>query len=92
VTICGGGDGFDWSAVVPRIVNPTKVTIIELLLTERRPLSATKMEKLIGDPEYTVGQLHYHCDTLLKAGVLKLVGNVPRGAANEKFYCLAPHG
>lgn len=92
MTTCGGGGGFDWSAVASRIVNPTKVTIIELLLTERRPLSATRMEKLIDDPEYTVGQLHYHCDTLLKAGVLKLVGNVSSGAANEKFYCLAPQG
>ena len=87
---CGGGDGFDWSAVVPRIVNPTKVTIIELLRTERRPLSATRMANLIGDPEYTVGRLHYHCDTLRKAGVLTLAGNVPRGAANERFYLLAP--
>jgi len=89
MTTCGG-DGFDWERVVPRIVNPTKVKIIELLLREKRPLSATRLKKLIDDPEVTVGQLHYHCDTLWKAEVLTLVGNVPRGAANEKFYCLAP--
>lgn len=91
-----GGDSFDWGAVAPRIVNPTKVEIIELLRIERRPLSATRMEKLIGDPELTVGQLHYHCDTLLKAGVLKradaVARGVGRGAANERFYCLAPQG
>jgi len=83
-------DNFDWDAVVPRIVNPTKIRIIELLRTERRPLSATRMEPLLGDPEVTVGQLHYHCDTLLKAGVLELVKTSARGAVNEKFYCLAP--
>jgi hypothetical protein len=86
---CGGGDGFDWSAVVPRIVNPTKIAIIELLCCERRPLSATRMRNLLDDPELTVGRLDYHCKTLLNSGVLKLAGKVPRGAANESFYLLA---
>lgn len=85
-----GGDDFCWQAVVPRIVHPTKVTIIELLWVERRPLSATRMARRIGDPDLTVAQLHYHCETLLKAGVLRLEGTVPRGASNEKFYWFAP--
>jgi hypothetical protein len=85
-----GGDDFCWQAVVPRIVHPTKLTIIELLLLEKRPLSATRMAKQIDDPEFTVAQLHYHCETLLKAGVLRLEGTVPRGASNEKFYWFAP--
>jgi hypothetical protein len=89
MTTCAG-DGFDWGSVVPRIVSPTKVTIIELLHREKRPLSATRMEKMIDDPEITVPRLHYHCTTLLEAGVLRLAGTVPRGAANEKFYSLAP--
>lgn len=85
-----GGDDFCWQGVVPRIVNPTKLTIIELLRIEKRPLSATRMSKRIDDPELTVARLHYHCQTLLKAGVLRLEGTIPRGASNEKFYCLAP--
>jgi hypothetical protein len=89
MTTCGGDD-FDWEYVVPRIVNPTKLKIIELLRIEGRPLSATRMKHLLGDdPEYTVARLHYHCNTLFTAGVLKLAGTVPRGAANERFYCLA---
>jgi len=88
MTTCGGG-GFSWEAVVPRIVNPTKVRIIELLLIEQRPLSATRMERLIGDPETTVGRLHYHCETLVKAEVLKPVPAPVDAAHNERFYCLA---
>jgi hypothetical protein len=85
-----GSNDFCWQAVVPLIVHPTKVTIIELLQLEQRPLSATRMSKRIDDPKLTVAQLHYHCETLLKAGVLRLEGTVPRGASNEKFYWFAP--
>lgn len=89
---CGGGDGFDWSAVVPRIVNPTKIAIIELLCRERRPLSATKMLGLLDDPELTVSRLDYHCKTLHRAGVICVVGSSSQGAANEVFYVLALEG
>jgi hypothetical protein len=85
-----GDDDFCLQTVVPRIVHPTKVRIIELLLLEQRPLSAIRMSKQIDDPEFTVAQLHYHCETMLKAGVLRLEGTVPRGASNEKFYWFAP--
>jgi predicted transcriptional regulator len=84
-----GGDDFCWQAVVPRIVNPTKVTIIELLWREKRPLSADRMARRIDDPEFTVARLHYHCETLLKAGILRLEGVVPRKGSKEKFYGLS---
>jgi len=87
---CGGGGSFDWSAVVPCIVHRTKVAIIELLDRERRPLSASRMFRLLDDPELTVGQLDYHCKTLDKAGVLTVTVPDPRAAANEVFYVLAP--
>jgi len=85
-----GGDDFCWQAVAPLIVHPTKVTILELLWLEQRPLSATRMSKRIDDPDFPVALLDYHCGTLLKAGVLRLAGNVPNGASNEKFYWFAP--
>jgi hypothetical protein len=88
--MCGGDGSFDWGAVVPRIVNPTKIEIIELLCRERRPLSATRMKRLLGDDELTVGRLHYHCKTLADSGVLEVAGSTARGAANEVFYVLAP--
>ncbi len=88
--MCGGDSSFDWGAVVPRIVNSTKIEIIELLCREKRPLSATRMHRLIGDPEITKHQVMYHCKTLDKAGVLEVVDTNARGAANEVFYVLAP--
>jgi len=85
-----GGGEFRWELVVPRVVHPTKVTIIELL-RERSPLTATEMYTVMKDEiEVTVGQVHYHAATLLKGGVLKLARGNPRGAATEKFYELAP--
>jgi len=87
---CGGGGGFDWSAVVPCIVHHTKVAIIELLDREHRPLSATRMHRLLDDPELTVAQLGYHCKALNKAGVLTVTDTNARAAVNEVFYILAP--
>lgn len=84
------GDDFCWQAVVPRIVNPTKITIIELLWVEKRPLSPNRMARRIDDPDFTVARLHYHCETLLKAGILRLEGIVPRGGSKEKFYWFSP--
>jgi hypothetical protein len=85
-----GVDEFDWEHVVPRIVNPTKVAIIELLVRQRKPLSPSRMKRLIHDSEVTLHQVIYHCDTLHKAGVLELTTAPPTAAANERFYCLAP--
>jgi hypothetical protein len=85
-----GVDGFDWERVVPRIVNPTKVEIINMLIRQGRPLSASRMKRLIANSEVTLHQLIYHCDTLEKAGVLELTTAPPTAAANERFYCLAP--
>ncbi|HEX6781570.1 MAG TPA: hypothetical protein VF125_06000 [Solirubrobacterales bacterium] len=85
-----GVDEFDWERVVPRIVNPTKIAIINLLRRERRPLSAAKMRRLTTEVEVTQAQMNYHCDTLLKAEVLEEVSAPPTAAANERFFCLAP--
>jgi hypothetical protein len=89
---CGDGDGFDWSAVVPRIANPTKIAIIELLCRERRPLSATKMLGLLDDPGLTVGRLDYHCKTLDRARVIRISCTRSQGVANEVFYELGLEG
>ena len=86
----GDGGGFDWAAVVPRIVNPTKIAIIELLERERLPLSASRILRLLDDPEITLAQLDYHCKTLKQAGVLTETAGDPRAAANEVFYALVP--
>jgi len=85
-----GVDEFDWERVVPRIVNPTKVAIIELLRQERRPLSAARMRRLITEVRASQAQMNYHCETLLNAEVLEEVNAPPDAAANERFFCLAP--
>ena len=85
-----GAAEFDWERVVPRIVNPTKVAIIELLRHDQRPLSAARMRRLITEVRASQAQMNYHCETLLKAEVLEEVSAPPDAAANERFFCLAP--
>ncbi len=45
-----GGELFDWDALGPPIVNPTKVAMIEALLYIGQPLSAPEITKLFDDP------------------------------------------
>lgn len=81
-----GGETFNWSALVPHIVHPAKVAIIEALLWVGEPLSASDLNKLFGDSEFYVSSISYHAIKLDKAGVLKVARTRPVRGFTEKFY------
>jgi hypothetical protein len=78
---------FDWDALVPPIVNPTKVALIEALLYMGQPLSASQIMMLFDDPQLTLSRISYHFVTLAENEVLMTVR--PSGSA-ERFYSVAP--
>lgn len=80
-----GGEQFDWSALVPQIVHPLKVAIIEALLWVDQPLSATDLRKLCDD-EFSTSVFSYHLPTLVEAGALKMVRKRKVRGTTEKFY------
>jgi hypothetical protein len=80
---------FDWAALVPRLVHPVQVAIIESLTCLNRPLSATEMSKLFGVKGWYVGIVAYHVNQLATAGVIEEEDHRQVRGAREKFYFFA---
>lgn len=91
-----GGEQFDWEALVPRVIHPLKVRIIEGLRWVGEPLSASDLTKLVGeqegpkptkdDPAYALSHVSYHVVKLAEAGVIEQVRRRQVRGATEKFY------
>jgi len=71
--------------LVPRLLNPGALAIIETLLREDRPLSPTEFAGLI---ELSVEQARYHCKSMESRGVLEVINRTPRphGGSDEPSY------
>jgi hypothetical protein len=65
-----GGEALDWGALVPRLVHPTKVMVIEALRWIDRPLSASDLERVF-DAGMSVSTISCHVTNLADIGILK---------------------
>jgi hypothetical protein len=87
------GDGrVDWDLLVPRLVNSTKVIILESMLWIKRPLSATELEQISArDPDLRT--FSYHLKHLKELGVLEVIekrkARRSRGSKKETFFYFA---
>lgn len=83
----GRNEPFDWNVLVPHIVNPTKVAVIEALSWIGEPLSPTDLTKLItGNRKSDLSRVSYHVRTLAKTGVLREIWRRPVRGSTETFY------
>lgn len=83
----GDEPAFDWAALVPRIVHPARVAIIEALFYIGHPLSATELRNVFDEPEsYCLSIVTYHLERLAGYGALAETGNRQVGGAAETFY------
>lgn len=71
-----------WEALAPVILHPLQVVILEDLEWIERPLSATELAKLFGDPEIT------HSLLILSRGLLRLRRLVAEHSAGLRLTCL----
>jgi hypothetical protein len=87
MTTVRGEPSFDWAALVPRVVHPARVAIIEAMLWVGRPISATEMVQMI-DEEVGVSSLSYHFRVLAdrKVGVIEQVDRRQARGSEEKLY------
>jgi DNA-binding transcriptional ArsR family regulator len=81
----GGGAAFAWDALVPLLVHPSKVAIIEALLSLERPMSGSQLKKLFGS-DCGLKSIPHHVLALRDAGVLEVVDERPVRGAREYFY------
>jgi hypothetical protein len=76
---------FDWEGLVPRLVHPAKVVIVEALLWIGTPLSATDLSKMCSG-RMSVGMFAHHIRALAKVGLVRKVGERSIRGSTEKFY------
>lgn len=74
-----------WVKLAPRLLHPSKLTIIQRLLAEQRPLSPSE---LAASTEISVEHARYECKAMRNAGVLEVVSVTPRakGGGDELSY------
>jgi DNA-binding transcriptional ArsR family regulator len=89
MTVEGDEPSFDWEALVPRIVHPLKVAIVEALWWVGEPLSATDLTKVIDEEKFTISHVSYHMVRLADVGALEVVRRRAVRGAIEKFYFFA---
>jgi hypothetical protein len=88
-TADGDGPAFDWAALVPLVVHPAQVAIVEALLWIGHPLSATELCDLFDEPEcYYLSIVSYHLGKLANYGALRETGSRPVRGATETYYFL----
>lgn len=83
-----GGEPFRWDVLVPHIVHPLKVSIIEAMSWIERPLSAVELSRVF-DEEVALGLVSYHLKALAGMDVMVKVGARPVRGALENFYFFA---
>lgn len=82
-----GEQPFDWDWLVPLLIHPAKVAIVEALAWIGQPLSPTEMANLFSDNrDFYLSLISHHVRELAKVGALEMVKTRPVRGATEKFY------
>lgn len=76
---------YDWSFLVPKVVHPIRVGIIEALRHLQIPLSATDLTHIF-DGRHDLSNVSYHLTSLAEFGVVKKVRTRRVRGATETFY------
>lgn len=76
---------FDWSRLVPQIVHPLRVSIVEALAWIGEPLSPSELVGVL-DKQASLSLVSYHVRELAKAGALEQVGGRQVRGALQTFY------
>jgi hypothetical protein len=79
---------FNWAVLVPHIVHPVKVAIIEAMEWIEVPLSPKELDRIFGE-EFGVSLVSYHMRTLADLGVVERVRQQSVRGALQSFYALS---
>ena len=80
-----GDERFVWEALVPRLIDPSKLAIIQTLLREGRALTPAELAAAV---DVKVELARYQCKSMTNAGVLEIVEPEPdiEGDGDEVSY------
>ena len=88
MSVNGNGHSFEWATLVPLLVHPLKVAIIEALEWIELPLSAKDLDLAL-DEEFGLSLVSYHMRKLADVGVIEKVEQRAVRGALQSFYALA---
>ena len=81
---------FDWSGLVPQVVHPLRVAIVEALDWINQPLSPSEFRDVF-EQEFGLPTIAYHVNKLAEAGAIVEVGTQSvRGATQTFFFFTKP--
>lgn len=81
-------DHFNWDTLVPYLIHPVKVAIIEAMEWVEAPLSPRDLDRIF-DEQFGVSLVSYHMRTLAEIGVVEKVRQRSVRGALQTFYALA---
>ena len=79
---------FNWGSLVPYLIHPIKVAIIEAMEWVEVPVSPRGLDRIF-DEELGVSLIAYHMRTLADIGVVEKVRQEPVRGALQTFYSLS---
>ncbi len=82
------GHPFDWEILVPRLIHPMKVAIIEAMSWIEVPVSPKELDRIFGE-EFGVSLVAYHMRRLAQVGAVEKDHQESVRGALQTFYVLA---
>ncbi len=83
-----GGEPFRWESLVPLLVHPLKVMIVEACHWIDRPTASSELH-LVFDRAYSLAVTDYHVKGLAGLGALCKVGTGPGRGGTKTYYVLS---
>jgi hypothetical protein len=68
-----GEEQLIWRTLVPRLVHPARLQIIEALIGKGEPMSAEALAPLVPIAEGNIDLVRYHAKAMTEAGALEVV-------------------
>jgi hypothetical protein len=79
---------FSWEELVPLLIHPLRVAIIEALRRIGEPLSTADLEEIL-DGDYALSVIAYHLGTLVKVDAIEVIDRPGTGASARRLFRLA---
>jgi Helix-turn-helix domain len=70
-----GDEQFIWRSLVPRLVHPARLQIVEALIAKDGPMTVEELTPLVPHADGNADLVRYHAKAMTKAGALEVAGD-----------------
>jgi DNA-binding transcriptional ArsR family regulator len=79
---------FSWEELVPLLIHPLRVAIIEALRRVGKPLSTADLNEVFDD-DYALSVIAYHLGTLVEVDAIEVISRPEAAGSAKRLYRLA---